>query len=350
MFKVYIALSATNEYFFEYDSQKDTNTIFYMSSIDNEMLERPVQNFMKNLDNNAYMFQEDTILLKSLKERPVKDELTIDARMRMNESEPFEWYRLVLKPSEKTNTYIGCARNINETKKKEEQLKLKAYIDPLSKVLNRETAIEKIRERLKTQTMNEECAFIVLDIDNFKNINDTFGHLYGDAVIAMVAGSIKSTLDSEDIIGRFGGDEFLVYIDNTKPEKLERKLENIRLAILKMRIDKNDEKDISCSMGVTLGRGRVKYEDLFRQADSALYMAKTNGKNRFEYFNGEFIDKNALTYTGIMTEEDESEEVSENHDIKRDFKRIIYLSIPLHLKRNLHKNTETYLRRRNTFK
>ena len=143
-----------------------------------------------------------------------------------------------MKPSEKTNTYIGCARNINETKKKEEQLKLKAHIDPLSKVLNRETAIEKIRERLKAQKMNEECAFIVLDIDNFKNINDTFGHLYGDAVIAMVAGSIKSTLDSKDIIGRFGGDEFLVYIDNTKPEKLERKLENIRLAILKMRIDK----------------------------------------------------------------------------------------------------------------
>ena len=194
--KYIIALSATNEYFFEYDSQKDTNTIFYMSSIDNEMLERPVQNFMKNLDNNTYMFQEDTILLKSLKGRPVKGELTIDARMRMNDSEPFEWYRLVLKPSEKTNTYIGCARNINETKKKEEQLKLKAHIDPLSKVLNRETAIEKIRERLKTQKMNEECAFIVLDIDNFKNINDTFGHLYGDAVIAMVAGSIKSTLDS----------------------------------------------------------------------------------------------------------------------------------------------------------
>ena len=82
-----------------------------------------------------------------------------------------------------------------------------------------------------------------------------------------------------------------------------------------MRIDKNDEKDISCSMGVALGRGGVKYEDLFRQADSALYMAKTNGKNRFEYFNGEFIDKNALMYAGIMTKEDESEEVSENHDI-----------------------------------
>ena len=104
---------------------------------------------------------------------------------------------------------------------------------------------------------------------------------------------------------------------------MERKLENIRLAILKMRIDKNDEKDISCSMGVTLGRGRVKYEDLFRQADSALYMAKTNGKNRFEYFNGEFIDKNALTYTGIMTEEDESEEVSENRNLKISMKILL---------------------------
>ena len=57
MFKVYIALSATNEYFFEYDSQKDTNTIFYMSSIDNEMLERPVQNFMKNRRNTDFCVQ-----------------------------------------------------------------------------------------------------------------------------------------------------------------------------------------------------------------------------------------------------------------------------------------------------
>ena len=96
-------------------------------------------------------------------------------------------------------------------------------------MLNRETAIEKIRERLKTQKMNEECAFIVLDIDNFKNINDTFGHLYGDAVIAMVAGSIKSTLDSKDIIGRFGGDEFLVYIDNTSRKSWR---ENLKIYVL----------------------------------------------------------------------------------------------------------------------
>ncbi len=69
--KYIIALSATNQYFFEYDSQKDTNTIFYMSSIDNEMLERPVQNFMKNLDNE-YVYVQNTILLNLLKENYVK--------------------------------------------------------------------------------------------------------------------------------------------------------------------------------------------------------------------------------------------------------------------------------------
>lgn len=273
--KYIIALSATNEYFFEYDSQKDTNTIFYMSSIDNEMLERPVQNFMKNLDNNAYMFQEDTILLKSLKERPVKDELTIDARMRMNESEPFEWYRLVLKPSEKTNTYIGCARNINETKKKEEQLKLKAYIDPLSKVLNRETAIEKIRERLKTQTMNEECAFIVLDIDNFKNINDTFGHLYGDAVIAMVAGSIKSTLDSEDIIGRFGGDEFLVY------NKKSGYYEHNDLVLFKKRFQKDN---IFKYTPAFKDEFTQKYRNIFEAAEHVQMIYSSNTENEDVYY------------------------------------------------------------------
>ena len=212
---------------------------------------------------------------------------------------------------------INVEFDTNAEKLREEAsiMKTAAEKDSLTNLYNHNSFYERLNDRIDKIKPQEKLHLIVVDIDNFKNINDTFGHLYGDAVIAMVAGSIKSTLDSKDIIGRFGGDEFLVYIDNTKPEKLERKLENIRLAILKMRIDKNDEKDISCSMGVTLGRGRVKYEDLFRQADSALYMAKTNGKNRFEYFNGEFIDKNALTYTGIMTEEDESEEVSENHDI-----------------------------------
>ncbi len=196
----------------------------------------------------------------------------------------------------------------------QEELREKALIDPLSKAYNRATAIEKIKAELRVLEEYEECALIVLDIDNFKNINDTYGHVYGDAVIAMAAGSIKSILNEDDILGRFGGDEFFIFVRNIKRDELEVKLENIRLAMMKMRIDKNDENDISCSMGVAMGYAGVTYEELFTEADSALYAAKEKGKNRFEYFSGEYMNKSTLCYTSDGVEiKDENESNTEQN-------------------------------------
>ena len=197
----------------------------------------------------------------------------------------------------------------------QEELREKALIDPLSKAYNRATAIEKIRAELRLLEEYEECALIVLDIDNFKNINDTYGHVYGDAVIAMAAGSIKSVLDENDILGRFGGDEFFIFVRNVKRDELESKLENIRLAMMKMRIDKNDENDISCSMGVSMGYAGVIYEELFAEADSALYAAKEKGKNRFEFFSGEYKNKSTLCYTSDGVEIKDENESNEEQNI-----------------------------------
>ncbi len=189
---------------------------------------------------------------------------------------------------------------VDDTQKmiEQEELMEKALIDPLTKVYNRATAIEEIKTCLKNLNEYEECALIVFDIDNFKNINDTYGHIYGDAVIAMTAGSIKSVLDDADIIGRFGGDEFFIFARDLKRDELENKLESIRLAMMKMRIEADNENDISCSMGVSIGHVGVTYEEMFAQADSALYGAKKNGKNRFEYFSGKYENKSTLTYSG----------------------------------------------------
>lgn len=206
---------------------------------------------------------------------------------------------------------------IDDTDKmiEQEELREKALIDPLSKVYNRATAIEKIRTELRLLEEYEECALIVLDIDNFKNINDTYGHVYGDAVIAMAAGSIKSVLDECDIVGRFGGDEFFIFVRNVKRDELERKLENIRLAMMKMRVDRNDEDDISCSMGVSRGYAGVMYEELFAQSDSALYAAKEKGKNRFEFFSGKYKNKSTLCYTGDGMEIKDENESNEEQNI-----------------------------------
>jgi diguanylate cyclase (GGDEF)-like protein len=195
-----------------------------------------------------------------------------------------------------------------------ENLRKKALIDPLSKIYNRAAAVDKINERIKKLQVYEECALIVIDLDNFKKINDTFGHLYGDAVIAMAAGSMKSIVDKSDIIGRFGGDEFFIFTTKANRGELDKKLESIRLSIMKMRLDKNDQEDISCSIGITVNRGRTDYNELFAQADSALYKAKLKGKNRFEYFDGEYIDGHELNYA----QSDDEIEITEpiiNQDI-----------------------------------
>lgn len=204
---------------------------------------------------------------------------------------------------------------INKIISEGEKLKEKTLIDPLSKVYNREPAIERIKEKLKTLSEYEECALIVLDIDNFKYINDTFGHLYGDAIITMAAGGIVSVLDSDSIVGRFGGDEFFIFLTGIERAKLENKLESIRLAILQMRDDIDNDNSVSCSMGVTFGHTGSEYEELFLQADSALYVAKKNGKNRFEYFDGNYAEHIFLSYSGMNAEIEDDNESTESHDI-----------------------------------
>lgn len=299
------AISGTDEIFFEYSKGTDTLTIFFSSP--DGIIMRDINSFLTNLHDNEFIPDEDKEHILKIVKNHVAVEKRFDIHMRLRRTEDYEWYKIMLKPDKREGIFVGSARNINDAKNEEDRLKEKALIDPLSKVFNRAAAIERIQKRLKKRSPDKECALIVLDIDNFKKINDTFGHLYGDAVIAMAAGSIKSTLDKEDIIGRFGGDEFFVFIDNTEKASLEKKLDDIRLSILKMRLDQNDENDISCSIGVTLGAGGSVYEEMFKKADSALYSAKKNGKNRFEYFSGEYCDEGALSYAG-NNDEDESNE------------------------------------------
>lgn len=309
------AIGGSDEVFFEYDYAKDINTFFFVSEQDRNVKTYSIKDFMKNLFSNKYIFEKDKKCLKRLRRIGIKQEINIEIRMRLRDILPFEWFRIIIRPANKENVFVGSARNINAAKEKEDKLRKKALIDPLSKVYNREPAIEKIKKELKQLGTYESCALIVLDIDNFKNINDTFGHLYGDAVITMAAGSIKSVLKKEDLIGRFGGDEFFIFVRNTDRDTLERKLESIRLSILKLRLDKNDDNDISCSMGVAFGHLGVTYEEMFIQADSALYRAKSNGKNRFEYFNGEYSENFALCYTGDVGELHDENESNEEHDI-----------------------------------
>jgi len=136
------------------------------------------------------------------------------------------------------------------------------------------------------QNLNQSFAIIFLDIDNFKSINDTLGHLIGDEAIIKVASVIKTSMANNDLVGRYGGDEFVVLMKDLSKEKL---IDKLRLLHNKLQLDFSDSQEtihITCSLGAVYyqaKQGKVSIEELIKQADACLYKVKAAGKNYFEY-------------------------------------------------------------------
>ncbi|MBQ9495886.1 MAG: GGDEF domain-containing protein [Treponema sp.] len=125
---------------------------------------------------------------------------------------------------------------------------------------------------------------LILDLDNFKAINDRFGHLYGDEVLKRIGKCIVNNTRRVDIVGRFGGDEFIILLTDTNVHEGIKKAYIIMAAIKKEfeRDAAHIEKPITCSIGVADSMRHQSYEQLFNAADKALYKAKNAGKNRVE--------------------------------------------------------------------
>jgi diguanylate cyclase (GGDEF)-like protein len=180
-------------------------------------------------------------------------------------------------------TYImGYMDDITEQKSKMEYLQQKTRIDGLTKIYNKETT----RNLIESYLMSSESkivmnAMIAVDVDNFKGINDDFGHLFGDNVIVELAASLKSIFRDSDIVGRFGGDEFTVFLKNIPSSAFV--IERSKAIIESFsRQYKNEHmvQNISASVGIALHNGEaMSFEVLYKRADVALYHAKNSGKS-----------------------------------------------------------------------
>ncbi len=124
-----------------------------------------------------------------------------------------------------------------------------------------------------------EGSLFILDMDNFKKLNDTFGHLYGDEILVKLADVIKQNTRRIDVSARFGGDEFVIFFPNMTSEEAEVKANNIFNSLKKA--FKREKTKISCSLGVATTKQFQDYEEAFKMADNALYDAKNSGKNKF---------------------------------------------------------------------
>lgn len=166
----------------------------------------------------------------------------------------------------------------------QESLRFHAEHDALTGVLNRRAIRDVLRRELaRCRREKNTLGVILVDVDDFKKINDHYGHASGDAVLVTAVQRIALTLRSYDIVGRYGGEEFLVVAPGCDLEVARRLAERIRAAIGDEPIDLGEESTtITASLGVTLGTPQSDPEFLVELADTAMYQAKRNGRNRVE--------------------------------------------------------------------
>ena len=163
-----------------------------------------------------------------------------------------------------------------------EKLQYNASYDFLTKIFNRKTYFEISEEIFElSKRQNEPFSILLIDIDHFKRINDTYGHLIGDEVLKFVSSNISKLLRKSDILGRYGGEEFIVTLPNTKLDNAKTIAEKINKYIYDNHyVNETYNLQLSVSVGIAQIKKETNLTDLIHKADEALYKAKNYGRNR----------------------------------------------------------------------
>lgn len=167
---------------------------------------------------------------------------------------------------------------------RETAIQVLSRLDPLTNVMNRRS-ISNHLERLHQQP-NQLYSIVLLDLDHFKNINDHFGHSVGDQVLVELTKCLASNLRDRDMIGRFGGEEFILLLPNTKPAQAYSVAERCRVAITELSFTSEDHQEfsISASFGISSTLSANEPHLIISQADQALYAVKAAGRNQVKVF------------------------------------------------------------------
>jgi diguanylate cyclase (GGDEF)-like protein len=156
-------------------------------------------------------------------------------------------------------------------------------IDPLTNVMNRRSIANQL-EQLHQQR-KALYSVVLLDLDHFKHINDNYGHCMGDQVLIQVAECLAQHVREQDMIGRFGGEEFILLLPNTTTEQAQHVAERCRIALTELNfVYEQQPFSISASFGISSSQNASEPQQIIRQADQALYAVKTAGRNQVQIY------------------------------------------------------------------
>lgn len=176
-------------------------------------------------------------------------------------------------------------QNIDAEKRRECLLSAQARLDPLTGLYNKAITESRIAEALACNEPGRRHAFFILDIDNFKQVNDDFGHAAGDMAIREFARELKEQFRDRDIVGRIGGDEFAVFLSVPHRAWVEKKARALGAALRRTLASEAGAFGISASIGIALApEDGTDFASLYKNADAALYRAKKRGKDGFVFY------------------------------------------------------------------
>jgi len=208
----------------------------------------------------------------------------------------YGWFRLTgimfRGYSGKCERFIGKIVNANRQISMEKNLVMRAENDLLTGILNKKTIEAKITESLARQHEGRNYIFFMVDLDNFKNVNDTLGHIFGDKAIADTAKVLTGIFHSNSHVGRLGGDEFAVFViydafdEESLMKFIVKSAEKICAGNRREYTDGANTVNISSSVGIAIGpKDGQTFELLYKRADEALYASKNTGKDKYTIYN-----------------------------------------------------------------
>ena len=278
---------------FDYNTEEDVLTYYPRKTAGDSGYSGPITitHFADNIKGFTLIDDEYKQTVLDAIDRLSTTEATEELAIKLVIDDDSIWYRTLFKSisdySGKVFRIVGKMDDVDEEVEQINKVRAKAMYDALCvDIYNKATTEELIRAELKH---HGKGTLIMLDVDDFKSINDGLGHLFGDEFLKVFATTLKGVFRSNDIVGRYGGDEFLVFLNNDNPDLAKKKAEDIMRAI--STIDVPEIGQVNSSIGIAVSIDNTDYVHLMKQADSALYQAKNNGKNCMVLFEPESMDE-----------------------------------------------------------
>ena len=302
-----LLLNNASEIFFEWDLTTDEayftenfkDTFGY--SIDSKRFSQYRQ------EGRRFVYEDDVPLLLELIEKVKDGKSFAQQELRMKKTDgSYIWVRIRAVGQQwengKTVSLLGSITNIDVDKLVVQNLKYQNERDALTGLYNRSAASQQIEQYLRGGNEDRKAAVMILDIDNFKRVNDTYGHMAGDSVLIACGDAMRRQFRNEDVVARIGGDEFLIWLRDIPDEVTatrccQKIIDRFSKDVAIMAADC----EISCSVGLAMYPDDGKnYRDLFKNADTALLYAKEHGKNRYAIYRE--LGEERIIYRSNRTE------------------------------------------------